>query len=491
MGAGPQINALRYIVRNAMSSSQESYSKKGARPWSATASVAAALTAALALRIWAFVRLFEVNGDSLIYGSLARHMLEAGRYALTANGITYGTLIRLPGYPLYLAACFRIFGMENYAPACWVALALELAGCLLLASAARQLAPATLGPTAFHATLWLAALCPFTAAYTAFPLTETPTLFSIALALWAAARLRNRPGWLSSLAFTFGITWAAMLRPDGALVMVALAPAVAFRAWGGLRLRPVEPRLARMLLVCALLAATPFAVWTARNWRVFHVIEPLAPKSASDPGEPLFPGWDHWVKTWSLDFVSTYQIYWNVPGDHFDTSMLPERAFDSPGERDRVEAIASRYNQTQRLSRAVDDDFEQLARERDRAHPLRSFVLLPLGRAADMWLRPRIENLPIDLDWWNYGRHRAETRFTWAWIGLNLLYLSLAALGFLLKPRMRWAIAAYFLLRSMLLATLEAPEARYTLECFPMVLMLAGIAVAWMWKRAATARVKA
>ena len=24
------------------------------------------------------------------------------------------TLIRLPGYPLFLALCFRLFGMENY-----------------------------------------------------------------------------------------------------------------------------------------------------------------------------------------------------------------------------------------------------------------------------------------------------------------------------------------------------------------------------------------
>jgi len=35
----------------------------------------------------------------------------------------------------------------------------------------------------------------------------------------------------------------------------------------------------------------------------------------------------------------------------------------------------------------------------------------------------------------------------------------------------------YFLLRSLLLMTIEAPEARYTLECFPMVFVLAGIGI--------------
>ena len=39
-------------------------------------------------------------------------------------------------------------------------------------------------------TLWLAALCPFTAIYAANPLTEGPTLFALSLALWAAAPFR-------------------------------------------------------------------------------------------------------------------------------------------------------------------------------------------------------------------------------------------------------------------------------------------------------------
>ena len=34
------------------------------------------------------------------------------------------------------------------------------------------------------------------------------------------------------------------------------------------------------------------------------------------------------------------------------------------------------------------------------------------------------------------------------------------------------------LLRSALLLTVEAPEARYTLECFPVIFVLAGNAVA-------------
>ena len=38
-------------------------------------------------------------------------------------------------------------------------------------------------------------------------------------------------------------------------------------------------------------------------------------------------------------------------------------------------------------------------------------------------------------------------------------------------------LLAYMLLRSALLLTIEAPEARYTLECFPMLFALGGLAV--------------
>ena len=52
------------------------------------------------------------------------------------------------------------------------------------------------------------------------------TLFVIALAMWATARFHERPGWPAALGFTFAVTFAALLRPDGALVALAFAPAL-------------------------------------------------------------------------------------------------------------------------------------------------------------------------------------------------------------------------------------------------------------------------
>jgi hypothetical protein len=103
-------------------------------------------------------------------------------------------------------------------------------------------------------------------------------------------------------------------------------------------------------------------------------------------------------------------------------------------------------------------------------------VELPLARLADMALRPRTELLWIELRWWQYSHHRAETEFATAYAALNLAYFIAAVFGFLKRPPLRGSILALILLRCALLATLEAPEPRYTLEFFPPLIALAAIA---------------
>ena len=470
-------------------------------------SLVLALFAGGLLRIWMLKKFFEVNGDSQIYGGLAKNLLLHGRYATGdgSGGALHSTLIRLPGYPLFLAACFRIFGMENYFAASCVQIALELAGCLLLADFARRISAAPRRSAAAHATLWLSVLCPFTAIYAVEPLTESLTLFTLALALWSTAQFQDRPGWKTALAFTLAVTYAALLRPDGALVGIALAPSLVLGALqqgrgfslyskqagsaGDLtakrnslvdtaKVSPMRDSLGlpRMALVCLLLAITPFAAWTWRNWRVFHVLEPLAPRYATDPGENTDPGWQRWMKTWCLDFVSTYDIYWNMPDGPLDLSKLPSGAFDSPQQYAETAKLAADYQAGgQELTPDLDARFAQIADQRIAAHPLRYYVELPLGRMADMWLRPRVENLPIDLDWWVYAHHNAETRFSWFYAALNAFYLLLGIIGLCLRPRLWPWMLGYVVLRSLLLCTIEAPEARYTIECFPMLFALGGV----------------
>jgi hypothetical protein len=456
-----------------------------------------ALGAGLAMRLAMLKHLFLVDGDSLIYGELARNLLLHGRYGQTLDsGAIAPTLIRLPGYPIFLASCFRFFGLENYFAATVVQIVLELFGCVLLAQFAYRIAPPRLAAGARLAALWIAILCPFTASYTATPMAETPTLFVLALAMWSMERFTSRLQWRYALAFTFAVAYAGLLRPDGILAVAAFAPALLLSLRrSGVWAIP-RRRLAAIATACALLAAAPFAVWTWRNWRTFHVFEPLAPRYASDPGQPIYPGWQRWMKTWCLDFSSTYEIYWPVPGDSIDLGQLPARAFDTPAQYAETARLFADYNQripVKDLSPQADADFGRLAAERIAAHPLRYYLWLPLGRVADMWLRPRVENLNVDIDWWDYARHRAETRFCLRYAALNLLYLALAAAGFALRPRFRWTLVGYMILRSMLLMTVEAPETRYTLECFPMLFALGGIALSaaarWLASKLASQQV--
>jgi hypothetical protein len=438
-----------------------------------------ALALGLALRLWMLKEFFNLNGDPLIYGDLAKNLLLHGSYAQTeGGGVLVPALMRLPGYPLFLALCFRLFGMENYVSAAWVQIALELAGCLLMADFARRITPASFSTGAAHCTLWLAALCPFTAIYAAEPLTEALTLFTIALALWSAARFRARPGWPAALWFTFAVTFAALLRPEGGLVAVALAPALLIGLWrregdGAIS----RQKLARIVMVCVLLAVMPFAAWSWRNWKTFHVFQPLAPRQAINPDEIPHPGWERWVRSWCLDFNSTAEVFWNIPGDTLEMNKLPARAFDSQAQYAETARLATEYNVGMELTPVLDASFGRLADERIAAHPLRYYLWLPLGRMVDMWLRPRVENLPIELDWWVYENHEEETCISWAYVGLNALYLLLGVAGMWLRPRFWRPMLAYMLMRSALLMTITAPEARYTLECFPMLFALGGVAL--------------
>ena len=106
--------------------------------------VALALAAGLALRLWMLKSSFEVNGDTLIYGEPGEES-AAARAAMRSRGPAascYPTLIRLPGYPLFLALASGCSGWRTISPLACVQIALELAGCLLLADFARRIAPA-------------------------------------------------------------------------------------------------------------------------------------------------------------------------------------------------------------------------------------------------------------------------------------------------------------------------------------------------------------
>lgn len=427
-----------------------------------------ALLLGAALRLYLLFAYPMVAGDSLVYGDIAKNWMLHGIYGIHTPTGMHPTLLRLPGYPLFLLVCFWLFHIDHYNAVAFVQIAIDLCGCLILAAFATRIWSRKAG----WWTLWLSCLCPFTANYAAIPLTETLELFSITVALYSFARFLECPRkrWLILQAAAW--SYAALLRPDGPLLAVAFCPALFFygrQRWG-------TRRMLRGAVIAGLLSIIPFIPWTIRNWNTFHVFEPLAPRYAVDPGQSTNPGFNRWTKAICVDFACTSDVYWNGGTDPIKPSTLPARAFPSPAVHVATLKLLADYNRTKVLTPSIDARFGTLADRIIRAHPVRYYVELPLARLADMWLRPRTEMLWIALRWWQYSRHPGQTIFAAAYALLNLAFLLAALRGIFKQPPYWIAMLAFVLLRCALLATLESPEPRYTLECFPMIFVLAAIA---------------
>jgi 4-amino-4-deoxy-L-arabinose transferase-like glycosyltransferase len=439
---------------------------------------ALALAAGLALRLWFVAHVARISGDTLIYGNIARNWMQHGVYSFTAPpGVPVPTLIRLPGYPLFLMACFRIFGVEHYTAVMYVQCVIDLCTCLLIAALAGRL----FGRRAAMAALWLSALCPFMAIYTAAPLTEVPTLFCIALTFYGLERWRsaglgfNRWLWVTAIAMAYSV----LLRPEQGLLAATVIPAMLWMAWG--ETEPRRPLLKAFLPVAlaALCVVLPLAPWAVRNWRTFHILQPLAPRYATDPGEKVPLGFQRWYRTWAIDFASTEDVYWNYDSAPIWIGDLPARAFDSDDQYTRTEAILRTYNENYSGTPSLDARFEALAEERIHDNPVRYYVALPAARLLNMSFRPRAEMLEVPLEWWRWREHREMTLLAAGLVVLNLGYFVLGGVGLWRWRQSRWgrhvglagAMMGFVVLRCTLLLTLDNSEPRYTLEFFPLLIV--------------------
>ena len=260
-----------------------------------------------------------------------------------------------------------------------------------------------------------------------------------------------------------------LLRPDGALLLAALLCGVLSASLPAMR-RGFRAGALLLVLACA-----PLGVWAARNYVTFHVFQPLAPRHVNDPGERVNLGFYRWLRTWSVEFVTTGNVFWSVGSDELNIDDLPPRAFDSPQQRRQTEELFNLYNaQQHQVDATLDAQFAALASQRIREHPLRYCVTVPLRRIADMLLRPRTETYNLDAFWWRVGEHPSQSIAAIALGLVNFAYMFAAFCGLV-----RWRVpfgmvlGSYFVLRCVLLGTLENPEPRYSLELYPVVLIAA------------------
>lgn len=454
----------------------------------------------LLLRLFFVCRFPGVVDDSHLYADIALNWLRHGIYGITNSGQIMATLSRLPGYPAFLAAIFFVFGANNFRAVLLLQVVFDLGTCFLIADIARLMFSERSAKVAFL----LAALCPFLADYAAAALTETLEIFFTTLALdfavcgmqgfaraaagrGASASFRNLKWWFAS-----GLSVGAciLLRPDGGILFASVGLYLALIFMARLRrdrIRGTSSRIStgqlpgeRLVLLYAIVfacaASAPLIPWTLRNLHTFHRFQPLAPRYANDSDEPLLPGFNRWTKTWIADYTSVEEIYWKAPGDTIDVNQLPSRAFDSSEQRRRTEQLLAEYNQDRDMTPELDAGFAAIAAQRIHSSPLRYYLWLPSLRIADMWLRPRTELLASDPRWWEFNDAPVWLMVSIVFGMVNLLYVGAGVWGI---ARSR-AVAGlglfvlFLLLRSAFLGSLENPEPRYTLECYPVVIVAAG-----------------
>ena len=464
----------------------------------------AALACGLALRLYFIAHFPFYSGDTKFYEELARNWLDHGVYGLFVNGQLMPVDQRMPGYPAFLAVIYSAFGRTRTA----VMLAqagIDLVTCALAALIAARIAPAAKKSLAATIALWLAALCPFTASYTAAIVTETLAAFCTTIALLALvwiftglafdatggravealdpspagqdALARRLAGAFAVAGFVTGL--GTLVRPETPLLLAAAAGVICIR-WRRMVDWPKLALAGAWMAVGLLAALTP---WAARNARTLGRIEVLAPRYAEAAGDFMPSGFYAWTRTWMVRNRDAYSVTWALGKKPVPMDAIPDAAFDSALERAQVASWFAIYNSDLKMTPSLDRKFGALARERAAAHPIRTFALIPIERAFATWFAPRVDVLRYSGKLWPVAErwHANPAEFGTAAIFalLNFAYIGLAALGawrYRSNPGCAMLVL-YVLIRTALLTQLGTIEPRYVVVCFPVVASLGALAL--------------
>jgi hypothetical protein len=463
--------------------------------------LAVALPLGLALRLFFIIRFPFHAGDTKFYDELARNWLDHGVYGLFVRGQLMPVDMRMPGYPAFLSVIYAIFGRAGKA-VMLVQAVIDLITCVLTGLIATRLAPVSKQKIAANAALWMAALCPFTANYTAVLLTETlatllTTLAVLVFVVLLERNSRNIPhGTLESSALFSEVAWwflagllvglGTLVRPETPLLLLAFGLVIAVR-W---RHQADWSKLVLAVSWMSVGLLLPLAPWAARNARTLGRVEFLSPRYAETYGDFIPRGFYSWTQTWMDRFGEAYMVTWKIGKEPVRIEALPDSAFDSKAERFRVAELLDRYNSNLQMTPALDYEFAILARQRTERRPLRTYLAIPLARVWTMWFTPRIALLPYSGDLWPPGDkwrgNPTDFGVTLVFGFLNFFYFGLALAGAWhcrAHPALAFLVT-FLVVRTVFLTQLQTVEPRYLIVCFPVVLALG--AEAWTWLGAGT-----
>src|ERR1041384_3271439 len=396
------------------------------------------LLVALGFRLFVALRLANDDpDDGRVYSQIARNVLEQHVYSHDPQAPYAPSIIRVPGYPLFLAGIYAVFGHGNNTAVRVVQAVIDTATCVLsawvaFAWAVNQERKHRAALIAFI----LAAVCPFTAIYVATILTEVLTNFLTAAMVLTAtfafkASVRKKAlGWWVATGLLAGL--AVLFRPDSGLFAAAIGgtlmlTALVTRSTGFFTRMRAATLSAAIFSIAFCLVLVP---WTIRNRRVFHVFQPLSPAHGEMPDEFVARGYLLWVRTWLDDSRYVAPALWALDMRQLHVEDFPARAFDSKEERDRVAALFEKYNHPDgdeaeqaedqsddssgdedeqepeehpepadanvEMTPEIDAGFAQIGQERVARSRLRYYVKLPLKRAVTLWFDTHSQYYPFN-----------------------------------------------------------------------------------------------
>jgi hypothetical protein len=260
------------------------------------------------------------------------------------------------------------------------------------------------------------------------------------------------------------------------------------------------------------------------------LFQPLSPMHAEMPGEFVPFGYLKWVRTWLDDGRFVGPVLWDLDNRQIKVEKIPSYAFDSAEEKARVAALFAKYNHTDpmvaqanpspspdenssdeenseeddsaddnadqgnasdgdvEMTPEIDAGFAQIAKERISRAPFRYYMKLPVKRAISLWFDTHSQYYPFEGDLLPLEDLDYDIHQHW-WLplfaGLTWVYTILGVAGAWFLWRARSFHARLLLIFTLLmiglrlgfLSTMENPEPRYTVEFFPFLAILGGIAI--------------
>jgi 4-amino-4-deoxy-L-arabinose transferase-like glycosyltransferase len=382
--------------------------------------------------------------DTYAYLDLARNLASIGQYSMTTfRGEIEPSSYKPPLYSILLAAQISL-GIEEYHTFRAVQGLLDSSSAVFVFLAAWFLFRRR--STALAAGL-LMALSPFNIHYSRALLSDWlgSTLMALSLMCLVAALARRRCDWLAASAAAMGL--AVLTRPASLAFPLVVAPFVFF-AFRGDRWQARWGAVGLFLLVFTVVVGS----WTLRNYRVTgHFIAVSAGGKASG----LLRG------------------TWETP-QNWSWRGLPVEEIPDEKERERIGKLLTSYKKTVMHGStdsviAINEEMEQLARERIRRNP-RRHLELSISRVPMLWWN-HSKRIYLDPDPPGLWVHP----FLIGWL-LSLLF----ARGRVATLLPVWLFPVYITLLHMPVHV----EPRYSLIAFPALCIAAGPLYGALFRRA-------